>query len=99
MTYEEYKEKLNEITLEFNNKVGKLKKEYIMTNTKYNIGDIVEDHIGKIKIEKIKIFYDGFSSELGCVYYGVDLKKDNTPKKYQTHTAVYFSNVKGGWKK
>ena len=58
MEYQEYKDKLKGLELEFEQKKSKLIKEYVDANNPYKIGDKVTDHANSIIIEKIKIgFY------------------------------------------
>lgn len=66
--------------------------EFAKANNPYKIGDIVKDHIGKLKIEKISYFM--FYSQPSCIYYGVELKKDGTPCKIQSGRPVYQKNIR-----
>lgn len=63
-----------------------------MSNNPYKIGDVVEDHIGKLMIEQICVYEDPWDLPV-CVYKGVELNKDGTPRKKQTGRGVYQSNV------
>jgi len=99
MTEEEYKDNFDALTKEYNASVARLQKQYISENTKYHKGDIIEDRIGKICIEKIS--FGSFIRPLTPIpmYIGTDLKKDGTPKKNQQHTIVFGTNIVGGWEK
>jgi len=80
MTQEEYKQKLADLRREYDEKVEHLNDLYAIDNNPYKAGDIFEDHCGKIRIDKIDT---GISHERlpCCVFYGLELKKDGTPKK------------------
>ena len=92
MTIEEYKERINQLDLEYNKKKRELANEYAKFNCPHQVGDVVEDHIGKLKIERIRAVLP-ISDKLDYVYYGIELKKDGTPCKRQTGRGVYQSNV------
>jgi hypothetical protein len=93
MTPEQYKEKLKEIQEKHKKELFQLDKEYALLNNTYKIGDIIEDHQGKIKIEKFLI-YKGYNNNLPiCVYLGVELKKDETPTKKGDKRQVWQSNL------
>jgi hypothetical protein len=81
MKYEELKQRIKEINKEVELKVNKEIKAYCNANNPYKVGDIFTDHIGSIIVEKI-----GYVSNLDrykpyCIYCGIELKKDGTPKK------------------
>lgn len=92
MTIEEYKERINQLELEYNRKKRELQKEYAKLNVPHKIGDVVEDHIGKLKIERIAFIWTA-RDEVEYEYFGIELKKDGTPCKRQTGRGVYQSNV------
>ena len=85
---------------ELNNKLKKLEedysiirktliREYCFSHNPYNVGDIIEDHIGFAKIETIL-----FSSmDIECVYNCASLKKDKTPRKDGEKRKVFQSNI------
>lgn len=93
MTEEEYLRRLDLIKKAYEVDKKNLAIEFAMSNNPYKVGDVIEDHVGKLKIEKIKVntIYYNLPS---CSYYGVDLKKDGTPCKRQTGRCIHQSNVK-----
>lgn len=92
MTKEEYKERMISIERECARKKRDLNIEYAMSNNPYKVGDVVEDHIGKLRIERTEV--DSISWDLpSCIYYGVELKKDGTPCKRQTNRPVFQLNL------
>lgn len=88
MTKEEYKERIISIERECTIKKNKLKRECALSNNPYKVGDVVEDHIGKLRIERIGVYTNPWNLP-SCVYYGIELKKDGTPCKRQTNRPVY----------
>ena len=92
MNQEEYKKRLLEIESERNQKINSLKKEYAMLNNPYKIGDVITDHMGSIKIESVHLSQS--SSILPCCsYFGLELKKDGTPKKNNSKRRVWQENL------
>jgi hypothetical protein len=96
MTPEEYKSKLTAIKLQFEENKSILAKEYAFSNNPYKIGDIITDHIGSIKIEKIQytLGWESMKELPYCVYSGITLKKDKTPTKTPNQRTVHQTNLK-----
>jgi len=92
MEREEYLRKLKELELSQAKQRKDLAIEYAKLNNPYNVGDIISDHIGTIKIESISFDW-GWNNSPQCVYNGVILKKDLTPNKLNKKTSVYQSNI------
>ena len=90
MTYENYKEQLAKIEAYTLHKKSELIIAYCDANNPYKIGDIFEDHIGKIEIKKIR-----YSTKPLCCYYkGNVLNKNGTPSKKIKERVAYQSNDK-----
>ena len=89
MTEEELKEQLE--ALEKSHLLAKmvLMREYCNENNPYKIGDTFTDHIGTVLIEKIMYSY-GINTS--CVYLGLELKKDGTPRKDGSKRNAYQCN-------
>ncbi len=92
MKLSEYNEKLKEITDEYDQKKNVIAREYALYHSVAEIGDIVEDHCCKSKVEKIHI-YRG-ARVPSCVYVGPELKKDGTPRKDGRIHHCYQLNIK-----
>lgn len=94
MTVKEYKDKYNILKMEFEKKEKLLCIEYATSNDPYNIGDIFEDHIGKIKIESKKVSLHGsyYSSPASMKYYGANLNKNGTINKRYPKRWAYQVN-------
>ena len=88
MTKEEYKEKKNELLREYENNLKNLDKLYVQEQLNVKIGDIVTDHIGKGRVEKIT-YYKGLSDYPQYICHCVVLNKDNSERK-KGETAVRF---------
>jgi hypothetical protein len=92
MDAETYKKKLAELSLEFQTKKIALAVEYATIHNPYKIGDIFTDHSGKIKIEKIQTTISYLTELPSSVYYGLELKKDGTPKKSNSKRQAWQTN-------
>ena len=94
MTEEEYMIKKMGIEIEAKCKQDALDVQYVVDNCPYKYGDIVEDHIGRMKIEKRFVTPALNRSTPTCYFTGTELKKDNTPKKRQDlDRRVYWENI------
>jgi cell shape-determining protein MreC len=88
-----YNTKLKEIEKTYDDSKLELLIQYAKENNPYKIGDVITDHIGSIQIESFKVakVFNGDASEM--VYFGVELKKDGTPKKNGDKRNVFQSNI------
>lgn len=93
ITREQYKERLKELEAEFNAKKQQLIIDVAESNNTYSVGDTITDHMGSIKISKVKYSLSYFENIPRCIYLGVELKKDGTPKKAATERWVYQENI------
>ncbi len=93
MTHEEYKLKKEGLEKQHRIVVNSLNRECALSNNKYQVGDIVTDHIGSIKIESIGVEISFGSGIPTCTYAGLELKKDLTPTKKLTKRQVWQSNI------
>jgi hypothetical protein len=94
MTKQQYNDRIKEV--EELHKINKLLviQVYAYANNPYKVGDIIRDHSHIIKIERIKFCRPSIGEEFpSCVYHGIELKKDLTPKKNQGNTVMYQTNV------
>jgi len=92
MNYEQYQERLREVRRESEIKQRELLIEYALANNNYKIGDVFTDHIGSVLIEKIKTHGGASYDKPCCVYFGLELKKDGTPRKDLSKRDAYQSN-------
>lgn len=74
----EYREKISEINASANKEKRIAAKEYALSNNYVKVGDIVEDHIGMVLVESIKIY---ISDPPQCVYTGRELTKARKHRK------------------
>ncbi len=88
MTEHEYNEQLKQLNDEFQaakrryaTAKKELAKEYVLSNNPYQVGDIVKDLDNRIiRITEISVGYSTVQDKYMCVYTGILLKKDLTPK-------------------
>ena len=90
MTKETLDNELLLLAKKYDDDCTELKKKYADANNPYKVGDIIQDHIGKGKIEKIA-YYFSFSPE--CIYYCQELKVDGTPGKNKSRRWIYQNNL------
>jgi len=93
MDYDEYKKRREKIENDRDAGIAKLAEEYALSNSPHAVGDIAEDHIGKIQIKEINVSFKRFSIEPECIYWGTELKKDGQPRKNGAMRNVYQQNL------
>lgn len=93
MTKEQYDNDLKVLFSEYERAKIELAKKFALENNSIKEGDIVTDHVGSIKVEKIQVTLGSFDDPPSCVYFGIELKKDLTPTKKATKRDVYQSNL------
>ena len=92
MDIAEYKDKVKTLEDKLEWDKTELMKQFVRENNPYKVGDIVTDHIGSVKIEKLGYSW-GFNSNPCATYFGIEINKDGTPnKKGKTRTA-FQSNL------
>ena len=84
--------KLSQLEQEYTLNKKTLIRELCEANNPYKVGDIFTDHIGSVLVEKIRYDMSTYRDYPCCVYYGIELKKDLTPKKSMTRRNAYQSN-------
>lgn len=98
MTADEYFIKLSELEKSYDDSRRKVIREFALTNNPVQVGDIVIDHMKKILVQSISISLS-YRDLPCCIYKGIELKVDNTPKKNNIQSSVYQSNLKHHFKK
>lgn len=66
--------------------------EYVRTNAKYKIGDIICDGWDSIKITNI--VFTLFNNDIEISYYGILLTKQLKPRKDGSKRYIYEKNIK-----
>lgn len=94
MTANEYRIKLDNLEQEFQKQKNSLAVEYAKAHQLFNDGATISDSVGKIVVDKIKYTLGGVSSMPEAVYYGIELKKDGTPRKDGSKRSIYQSQIK-----
>lgn len=64
---------------------------YANDNNTIEIGDIVSDDIGSIRVEEVS--YVNLRTNPSCVYSGTELKKDFNEKKYRKTRTIYQTDL------
>jgi hypothetical protein len=91
MTTQEYEEKLLILKKDHDAKILDLAREFAMSNNPVKLQDIVTDHIGSVKVDKIGLSIH--NQKPSCFYSGMVLKKDLTPTKKFERRNVYQINL------
>ena len=93
MEYKEYLEKVAKLQIEFDLAKQKLMHEFVDANNPHKVGDIIEDHIGKVEIVQIGYSW-GWSPEIPCATYnGFEITKKGVRNKLNKTRVVYQSNL------
>lgn len=92
MKQEEYAERLNELNQRFEAEKKKLATEFALSNNLVSVGDIIEDHMGRIKVDKISVC-NLLSTRPMCCYFGPEITKQGNPFKNDKTRWVYQSNL------
>lgn len=93
MTEKEWRERQNELQKQFDGDSKSLAREYAFANNPYSKGDVIEDHIGKIRITDI-VFYYRHSYPSYLIYRGDNLLKTGQVSKREPVREVYQVNIK-----
>lgn len=92
MTKEEYIKERAILENKNNISLRKLGSKFAIENNSVNIGDIINDHMSTIKVDKIQVI-NAISNPL-LVYTGIKLKKNLNPFKSGEKTSIYQCNLK-----
>ena len=94
MTKEELRERRQTLYVEYENKKKALLIEYAQSNNPYKVGDIIQDHIGKARIEGIDGIYPLIDGTACMVYKCVNLTVKGEINKREPKRKVYQTNIK-----
>lgn len=98
MTDEEFIEQNKKLDIEYSKQKRALAKQYAYENNKINEGDIIEDHVGKIRVESFGLLYKKVNIEQmpfpQLTYSGIVITKKGTESKTGARRTVFFSNMK-----
>lgn len=70
MNREEFEARRKLIKKQCNEDIKKLANEYAIEHNPVNIGDIVTDHMGSIKVERIGVYLTRIYAHPSCFYIG-----------------------------
>lgn len=88
-------ERIKEIKERTEKEINNLKRKYASEHSTVVKGDIVTDHIGSVKVERITVHY-GYNrdTEPSCIYYGQEITKKGVPFKNESKRSVFQINLK-----
>lgn len=92
MTNEEMKQKIAHIERVASLQKKAVYREFVLSNAKYKIGDIVGDSTDIIRVESIS--FTEFHGDVSIYYYGPLLTKKGEPRKDGAKRAVFEANIK-----
>lgn len=92
MTREELKQKIAHIEHVAEMQKKAAYREFVESNAKCKIGDIVSDATDTIRVERIE--YSVFHKDISIYYFGPVLTKKGEPRKDGTKRAVFESQIK-----
>jgi len=93
MTKNEYCAEKRKLEQLHSQKMCDLSRKFVLSNTTVKRGDIVQDHMGSVKVNKIKHGFSMSSSYPQVVYFGESYTKAGTPFKNGEKRAVWESNL------
>ncbi len=95
MTIAEYNEKYKILNEEYEKNIKSIKKEFAFSNNIVKTGDIIRDSYKIIKVEEVRWSTSTLNNVPSqCVYLGIELKIDLSPKKKKPlQSSVYQSNL------
>ena len=94
MNLEEYNALIKQAEEDFLLKKKQITRDCALSNNPYKVGDVITDHVGSIKIEKIKYAFGRFGELPCCTYEGVILNKNGEPStKKDNKRGVWQNNI------
>ena len=92
MTHQEFRAEMEDLEEQYKLEKKRILNEYVMSWCPYKIGDIVRDHIGFVKIEKI-VPIIGICNKVDIMMLGTECTLKLEPKKTGTRRNIYHSNI------
>lgn len=92
MDYKEFRAEMEDLEKQYKLEKKRILNEYVMSWCPYKIGDIVRDHIGFVKIEKI-VPIIGICNKVDIMMFGTEYTLKLEPKKTGTRRNIYHSNI------
>ena len=90
----DYIHELDEINKEHNRAQCSLYKKYALGNNTIQPGDLIKDHMGSIKVDRILFIGPSGGSMPQCIYRGVEYTAKGKPFKNKAVRDVYQGNLK-----
>jgi len=95
MIKEEYEKLVLDAKKNYSKTIEEVNIRFSKENNPYKIGDIIADSYKKIKIKEIE-FGHMVACAPTCLYIGLLLKKDETPRKDGKRGNIWQYNIKDG---
>lgn len=92
MTHQEFRAEMEDLEEQYKLEKKRILCEYVMSWCPYKIGDIVRDHIGFVKIEKI-VPIIGICNKVDIMMLGTEYTLKLEPKKTGARRNIYHSNI------
>jgi len=96
MTDEEYESRHRAAREQYRETCGVIDREYAFSHSKVKVGDIVQDHAGFLRVEKISFYRPMHPAKPACIYSGTRMTKKLVPFKKSEMGDVYQRNLVGG---
>jgi len=94
MNIESYKKQLIQKKMDYEKDINALAVEFVLSNNTIKKGDIITDHIGSIRVEKIMVTLSFGRDDPRAVYKGDTLTKKLIPLKRPKERTVHEVNIK-----
>lgn len=92
MTHQEFRAEMEDLEEQYKLEKKRILCEYVMSWCPYKLGDIVRDHIGFVRIEKI-VPIIGICNKVDIMMFGTEYTLKLEPKKTGTRRNIYHSNI------
>lgn len=93
MELEEYKDLKQQLRDQCGKAERNLAYEYAQSHNSVKVGDFVTDHIGTIKVELMRLYFEYGSGIPALVYIGAEYTKAGKPFKSESKRSVYQNNL------
>ena len=94
MTEDQYEKAKSEIEQDYKTEFKDLARHYAESNSAVEIGDIIEDHVGRIKVEEIYFYTPCTRRFPSCKYKGTCVTTKGKFYKSMEKRVIYQPNIK-----
>lgn len=93
MTQLEYKAAISAEKARYDEAVRAINVKYVSEMNPYEIGDVIEDHIGKGHVLSCNTYIRSAWPNAAPLYKCLELKKDGTPTKRGNLRVIFWENI------